>query len=354
MHGHESHVLVWGLPGSPAFQEVNSVQIHTVSRGYWPLVEKLKPGSREEFVRFSKAKHLDSKYHFDWIEIQSDEGIDIGIQRRYSGKTILRVHTTLAQMIEHKQISLTARTRAYLARERRSLLLARRILVSTAEHGKELMRLFPLQVSPTIVTQGFEIPAKLNHDDPARQFDEKPTFLVVGSLDRRKGSERIVPALEAYVRRYGPCRCVLVASNRNSSLNEFGFGSASSDIEFVWRSNLDDAALFDEYRRASALLHLARYESFGYPPVEAASMGRPVVATATGAAIDLLSNELGEFLIDGDNPIAVSDALALAVRRPEVGLVLKERYQSNYTKESMISSYLECLDAWRFDKLKTV
>ena len=302
------------------------------------------------FSRLVAARRLHVQYKFDWIEIQSDEGIDIGIQRFYPKNCILRVHTTLAQMIEHKQASPTPCTRAYLSRERQSLEMARRILVSTDEHGSELSRLFPLRVNPTVLPLGLAIPLVASEDDTAGSSRDVPTFLIVGSLDRRKGSDRLVPALEAYVLRHGPCRCVLVASNRDASYEEFGFGHARSEIEFVWREGLDDASLLNEYREASALLHLARYESFGYPPVEAAAMGIPIVATATGAAIDLLSGDLGEFLVDGDDPDAVAEALHRVIRRPDVGPILRDRYLAHYTRERMVDSYLAVLDAWASDQ----
>ena len=344
--GHECHVLTWGQAGAPTPQVVDGVRVHLTSRGYWPLFERLIPGSRDVATRRVAARRLVAEYDFDWIEIQSDEGIDIGIQRDFPGRCILRVHTTLAQMVHYKEVIPTRATRAYLARERKSLQMALRLIVSTSRHAAELQRLFHLRIQPRVLPLGFDPPRGVESGQGEEPRQVSPTFLIVGSLDRRKGSDRLRGALDAYVRRYGPCRCVVVTSTAPGGRAEFNLGSAPACVEIVWLSALPDEQLYAEYARASALLHLARYESFGYPPVEAAALGTPVVATATGVAHDLLEGDLIRFLVDGDDPEEIATALSEAVRSPTLGPELRARHARRFSRDATVSNYLATLGGW--------
>jgi glycosyltransferase involved in cell wall biosynthesis len=103
--------------------------------------------------------------------------------------------------------------------------------------------------------------------------------------------------------------------------------------------------LVTEYEKASVLLHLARYESFGYPLIEAAALSVPIVATATGIAPELLTGELARFLVAGDDPVACARALAEAASgRSRIGRALNLRYQMNFTRDHMVKAYLLALE----------
>jgi glycosyltransferase involved in cell wall biosynthesis len=75
-------------------------------------------------------------------------------------------------------------------------------------------------------------------------------------------------------------------------------------VRLGWVSDEDRSALV---RGAAALAYPSRYEGFGLPPLEAMSVGTPVVATAVGALPEVLGP--AALLV----PPRDSDALAAAL-----------------------------------------
>jgi glycosyltransferase involved in cell wall biosynthesis len=325
---------------------VAGVHVHLIPHSYWRLVERFAPSSRDIFNRGWIVRRLDSVHRFDWIEIQSDEGIDIQVQRAFPEKAILRVHTTLAQMVHYKQVPATRSMRINLHREERSLRLARRIVVHSAGHANELCRLFLIATKPEVVNHGIEIACQpgwgaLGNERMAR-------FLVVGSADRRKGFDRIRPIVDAYARDHGPSTWVLVSRCPQTVRASLGLCPPFPEgVEVLWREEIDEKALYEEYANATALVHLSRYESFGYPLIETAACATPCVATPTGIAPELLSGDLSRWLIDGDDAACCARVLAEAkAARADLGRALYQRYLDRFTRDRMADAYLETLDRW--------
>ncbi len=103
---------------------------------------------------------------------------------------------------------------------------------------------------------------------------EPPFLLVVGTLQPRKGLERLVRAMEG-------SHLPLVLAGRRGWLFDrlFRQASASPAWQRLWfHETPEDAELVWLYRSAAALVQASPYEGFGFPPLEAASFGLPVCA----------------------------------------------------------------------------
>jgi len=399
--GHECHVIVWSNEDSrfriqdsnpdqrddsitqplPA-QDIGGVKVILLCHSYWPLIERMMPDSRDVWRVRRLVKQLDAKYHYDWIEIQSEEGIGIGVQRDFPNKTILRAHTTLLQMVEYKgerKQSIDPRPQAVylcatpgvkflppligrkllyrLRRERRSFQIAKRIVTHSKVHAEEIKRLYPGVVEPVVVWHGIGKSVARTNDAsvvtgvPSGSTNKgRPTFLLIGTIDRRKGFDRIRPVLEAYKAKYGFCRAVIVAGRGSvESLYATGTSAYGGDlmpqsaglIDIEWKSGLSSEDLSIEYAHATVYLHLARYESFGVPLIEAACHGLPIVSTRVGIAEELLSGDLETCLVNGDDSCAIAETLHRAVENR----VLMEkkvylRYTNSFTRECMTVTFL--------------
>jgi glycosyltransferase involved in cell wall biosynthesis len=174
---------------------------------------------------------------------------------------------------------------------------------------------------------------------------------VVGTPDLRKGFDRLRPLLDLYTRQYGPCRCIIVGHCSEADREQYRLlPPFSAGLEISYRLNLTEEQLYEEYARAGALIHVARYESFGYPVLEAAALGTPVIATPTGIAPELLAGTLARFLVDGDNPAACARALATAwENRAQISRELRARHQASFTREHMVQAYLNIVKGWGRD-----
>jgi hypothetical protein len=152
--GHECQVLTWSRTGQSGSCELDGVRIHYEGRRVWPVLDRWSPEGRNVAVRAWAARRLDRRTPFDWIEIQSDEGVDVGIQRTLPHKCVLRVHTTLKQMIAAKSVEITPRRRAYLRLEEASFRLARRVITHSVSHAAALRGVHPELIRPKIVPHG--------------------------------------------------------------------------------------------------------------------------------------------------------------------------------------------------------
>lgn len=402
--GNECHVIIWDEAGyrllvngyregeasetlpnnhkqithdySP--QLIEGVKVFRLARAYWPIVERFMPDSRDVWNLRRMVRLLDRAHHYDCIEIQSEEGIAVGVLRDYPEKCVLRIHTTLADMVRDKQVRRDHKVRYRMAREGRSFGLARRVVVSSSFHANCLVAQFPFMLPPIVVPLGYDEPFSgpftytaageggvtsdgvtrdasnganmrgvtcLAGKGERRRLDAQgnPIILVVGSPDRRKGFDRLMPVFRAFVEQHSPCTVRLVSRCPEPLRRQFGLCPPYPEgLSIEWYESLPRQDLIRLYAEASVLLQLSRYESFGWPVVESASLGTPVVSTAVGTAPELLDGALSEFLVDGDAPTACAIVLKRAIQgRERVSPLLRQRYLDRYTRSAMIKRYLE-------------
>lgn len=351
--GHECHVLVWatvdGHPGTIEGPELlDGVSVFVIARSYWPLLERIWPDSRDVYNLRRAARKLDAAHPYDWIEIENEEGIDVGVQREFPSRTILRVHTTTLQMAETKQVRQRWGNRYRLGREQRSFQMARRTITHLDRHADELRRLYPDMVPPHVVPHGIDVPAA---DSPRTPVSEPtsparaPRILIVGTPDPRKGFDRIRPILTAYSEKFGACVCVVVSACTDGQRERFRLMPPyPAGVEMEWKGTLDIERMWAEYAAADVLLFPSRYESFGFPLVEAAACGLPVVTSDVGVAGEMMRDGLAEYVVDADDPLACARAIRRAINnRALVGDLLQTRFRESYTRKRMVGRYLEVL-----------
>lgn len=354
--GHECHVIVWAdekpIPVLP-FGDVEyccstdtsicdgKIKIYIVRHGYYRLLEKFFPDRYDENLLARIVYNLDKKYSFDWIEIEHEEGITIRAQRLFPQKTILRVHTTLAQMIDTKDVKMSRIVQYRLKREKKAIENASFITVPSSLHAREVKKLFSPRC-PIKVTQSGRL-LKTGHT-AGEEKKEVPTFLVVGSADKRKGFDLLRGIMDQYARKYGACELRIVARCSEEKRREWKLIPPFPDgWKITWLENLSENDMEKEYASASVLLHPARYESFGLSLIEAAARETPIVCSHVGVAEDILAGELSKFIVEKDDPAEWADRVHEAMEnKSAIGKVLRERYEGNYTREKIVEKFLEC------------
>ncbi len=149
----------------------------------------------------------------------------------------------------------------------------------------------------------------------------QPRFIVVGTIEPRKGHAQALAAFEALWA--GGSQAQLLIAGR------YGWGEhrlanrlrnhPEAGKRLLWIDAADDADLTAAYRESTALLAPSRGEGFGLPLVEAAAHGLPVLARdlpvfreVGGAGIDYFS---------GESPAQLQAAIEDWLRRWESGAI---------------------------------
>ncbi len=117
-------------------------------------------------------------------------------------------------------------------------------------------------------------------------------------------------------------------------------------VRFVGPVNRAD--LPDYFALCSVYLHSSMYEGFGRVMVEAAAAGRPIVATRTAGAVDIIMDGETGLLCPPRDPdsfaSAVLDMLADPARARQMGAAARARINERFNPEQL---NLQIVAAWR-------
>ncbi|QPH54684.1 glycosyltransferase family 4 protein [Pontivivens ytuae] len=184
--------------------------------------------------------------------------------------------------------------------------------------------------------------------------DPRPIVLLPGRLSRWKGQEDMVAAaslLRSRAESRGElldCQIVLVGDDGGSGFggqleNAVNAGGLTGSVRLVGHCADMEAA----YKLASVVVSASREpEAFGRVAVEAQAMGRPVIATAHGGALETVEDGKTGWLYPPGDVAALADAVEAALAldesgRAHMGLAARARIRSRFTVEAMQKATLE-------------
>lgn len=151
--------------------------------------------------------------------------------------------------------------------------------------------------------------------DIGRSSKKSPYFLYAGHLETRKNILGIVKGFEIVARENVGVRLVLVGKDGFQADDIRKYISESSAREFIdFRGFVTDGELHALYTSATAFVFPSFYEGFGFPILEAMSLGCPVITSNCGAMAELAGD--AALLVDPHSPEHIADAM---------GRLLKDR-----------------------------
>lgn len=189
-----------------------------------------------------------------------------------------------------------------------------------------------------------------SQDSALQESKSGSRWLFVGRIAPNKAQHDIVRAFSAYLQGWDhSARLTLVGSVSSQGYAD-SLKKLITELDVEDKVHLtgpvDNAALEEQYRRATVFVCLSDHEGFGFPIVEALSHSLPVVAFASTA----IPETLGEsgVLVSSKEPLHVAAAVALIENDHE----LREQLRSNarqilvrYSPEASRRENLSALEA---------
>lgn len=145
-------------------------------------------------------------------------------------------------------------------------------------------------------------PVRTDFFTPDPRVARDGSLLVVSALEPYKKVELAIEAAAIAGRRL----VVIGTGSHAGALREHARRHPGAEIEF--RGAADDAGVRDAMRRAAAFL-MPQTEDFGITAVEAQACGTPVIARATGGALDSVLNDRTGILVKDPSPTSFAAAI---------------------------------------------
>ncbi len=175
---------------------------------------------------------------------------------------------------------------------------------------------------------------------------QKPFFLYVGAINRRKNLDRVYEAFGQLRVRFPDLKLIIVGP---SSWGGAGIAQrAKVDPNIILTGFLSDHELQALYRSCVALVYVSLYEGFGLPVLEALAQGAIVIASNVSALPEVVG-EAG-LLVDPLNPQEIHDAMHALLCDPDKRRNLRSKAPDQVAKftwrrtaESTLAAYYQIL-----------
>lgn len=298
--GHEVYVVTGGPhPGS---RLERGVHVHVVRAGpanpYTPRHPTVDALLTESQALFEQAAALHARVPFDVADTPIWSAPGFAALERWSVPVVVWLQTTSAQIAAINGAPPTDEQRAIIGLERRCMARAAGVLADSAAAMEAVCRDYP---PPPAVPRGIAylgLPAAAPATERGASSDGAVEALVVGRLERRKGTPLLFDILPDALRRHPALRVRFVGGDNSGSDGwraRHGVGYADffrqRHPELCERVRFEgyvsEERLADAYKAARLLLVPTLYESFGFVYLEAMRVGLPVVTFAAGAAPEI-------------------------------------------------------------------
>jgi len=213
----------------------------------------------------------------------------------------------------------------------------------------QLEKIFPKE-KIHIIHNGLDVSAVADMETLSNEFRflhdipfDVPLVGTIGELKPLKGQLDFVLAAHEIAKEHPECRFV-VAGKDNSADKKYRrelrrlVKVAGLQQHFLWLDWIDDTAPF--FAALDVFVSPSHSESFGMAILEAMARGRPVVATETDGAIELIGGTGS--LVGINDPVEMADAVASLLsdkeRRRTMGSTLQKIANERFSVERMVAA----------------
>ena len=197
--------------------------------------------------------------------------------------------------------------------------------------GSEMVLTTARRLAPEITSRssliyfGFDAP---EFSPEALRFDE-PRLLCLGRLVHEKGFDLVLTAFASIIKRFRSVRLIIASDGParpalERQARDLGLAGAVDFIGWVESNKLP--ALLNS---ATIVVMPSRViEGFGFVAMEAAMMGRPVVATRSGGLVEAVIHGKTGLLIEREDSQALAETIGYLLDHPQVAAKMGQAAQA--------------------------
>lgn len=171
---------------------------------------------------------------------------------------------------------------------------------------------------------------------PLTQISDNNSFLYVGNLEKRKGTDILLKAYKEYKEKGGTKGLRLAGKVREEVIQSLLDETMKEVDGLTYLGYISDEDKLREYASCSAFVFPSRLEGFGIPVVEAMNYYKPIIASNLDTIKEIVGNCINYIDID-NNPV---DNLTEALMN-EMNTVDKDEYDKvidKYSEENIIGN----------------
>jgi len=219
------------------------------------------------------------------------------------------------------------------------------LLLTDSEFSRaEILRHFRVRREPVVIPFG---PTLRKSPAPRQPAGPAEYFLYVGGYDPRKGLQELLTVFLGLHREQKLHAKLILTGSKLRVSEDFARlvseGTQTGAIEE--RGYVPDDVLAALYANALALVYPSRYEGFGLPPLEAMTLGCPVITTRYTSLPEVCGG--AAYYIDPDDAQSIARSLIDLETKPELRTLYsaKGREQSaRFTWDKAATTFLGALD----------
>ena len=172
---------------------------------------------------------------------------------------------------------------------------------------------------------------------------EPPRLLCLGRLAPEKGFDLALQALRSVLGRFPAARLIVAGDGpaRSSLEAQAADLGLTPSVEFLgWVPPDDVPSLLNT---ATLVLVPSRHEGLPTVALEAAAMGRPVVATRLGSLSEIVMDRETGWLVEEEDPEGLAEGITFLLEHPRVAIALGEaagrQVQERFSFERYVDAY---------------
>lgn len=188
------------------------------------------------------------------------------------------------------------------------------IIAVSESTKKDLMHYFDVPENKiTVIHHGFVPPPT---DISAKPIFKWPYFIYVGRIETKKNIDGLVRSFTYFKSKTGYPHKLVLAGKRGFGFEKISALVAKSEHkdDIIFTGYIDEKTKFDLLKHAAALVFPSWYEGFGFPILEAQSVGTAVITSDVSSMGEVAGD--GAILIEPSSDEEISAAMSLVIDDP--------------------------------------